>query len=64
LKVISAEIQSGTAYFREKDGQGHLVKAQYGSWIWQALQLLAKGKRLRGTALDIFGNTAERRMVR
>jgi hypothetical protein len=36
LKVISAEIQSGTTYFLEKDGQGHLVKAQYGSWIWQA----------------------------
>jgi indolepyruvate ferredoxin oxidoreductase len=32
-------------------------------WMWQAFKLLAKCKRLRGTALDIF-NTAERRMER
>jgi hypothetical protein len=37
---------------------------RYGSWMWQAFKLLAKGKRLRGTALDIFGKTEERRMER
>jgi indolepyruvate ferredoxin oxidoreductase len=29
-----------------------------------ALQLLAKGKALRGTAFDLFGRSAERRMER
>lgn len=48
----------------KKDGQGHLLKAQYGSWVWQAFKLLAKCKGVRGTALDIFGYTAERRSER
>ncbi|MFZ6710172.1 indolepyruvate ferredoxin oxidoreductase family protein [Undibacterium sp. TC9W] len=50
--------------FSKKDGQGHLVKAQYGSWVWQAFKLLAKLKGLRGTALDIFGRTEERKAER
>jgi indolepyruvate ferredoxin oxidoreductase len=50
--------------FSKKDGQGHLVKAQYGSWVWQAFKLLAKCKGVRGTALDIFGYTAERQSER
>jgi indolepyruvate ferredoxin oxidoreductase len=29
-----------------------------------AFRLLAKGRRLRGTAVDVFGRTAERRMER
>jgi indolepyruvate ferredoxin oxidoreductase len=48
----------------KKDAQGHLVKAQYGSWTWQAFKLLAKLKPLRGTKLDVFGYTDERRMER
>jgi indolepyruvate ferredoxin oxidoreductase len=48
----------------KKDGEGHLVKAEYGSWMYKAFGLLAKLKGLRGTALDIFGYTAERRMER
>jgi indolepyruvate ferredoxin oxidoreductase len=48
----------------KKDGKGHLVKAEYGSWVWSAFKLLAKLKGLRGGALDIFGYTAERRMER
>jgi indolepyruvate ferredoxin oxidoreductase len=50
--------------FSKRDAKGHLVKAQYGSWMWQAFKLLAKLKFLRGSALDIFGRTAERRMER
>ena len=34
------------------------------SWMMTAFKLLAKMKRLRGTPLDIFGHTAERRMER
>lgn len=40
------------------------VKRRFGPWIMVVLRLLAKGKRLRGTALDIFGRTAERRVER
>jgi indolepyruvate ferredoxin oxidoreductase len=50
--------------FAKKDAKGHLVKAEYGSWMWKAFALLAKFKGLRGGALDIFGYTAERKMER
>lgn len=48
--------------FSKKNGQGQLVKAEYGSWVWQAFRLLATFKNLRGTKLDLFGWTAERKM--
>jgi indolepyruvate ferredoxin oxidoreductase len=48
----------------KRDAQGHLVKARYGSWVWQAFRLLAKFRFLRGTALDVFGKTEERRLER
>ncbi len=35
-----------------------------GSWTFKALKALARFKRLRGTALDLFGKTDERRMER
>jgi indolepyruvate ferredoxin oxidoreductase len=47
-----------------RDAQGHLVKARYGSWMKPAFKILAKLKGLRGTALDPFGYTAERKMER
>ncbi|MDZ5455881.1 indolepyruvate ferredoxin oxidoreductase family protein [Azohydromonas lata] len=47
--------------FSKKDAKGHLVKQSYGPWIATAYKWLAKAKRLRGTPLDIFGYTAERR---
>jgi indolepyruvate ferredoxin oxidoreductase len=47
--------------FSRRDADGHLVKRAYGPWIATAYKLLARAKRLRGTALDIFGYTAERR---
>ncbi|MCW5625750.1 MAG: indolepyruvate ferredoxin oxidoreductase family protein, partial [Burkholderiales bacterium] len=50
--------------FSKRDAQGHLVKARYGSWMWQAFKLLAKFRFLRGTSLDVFGKTEERRMER
>jgi len=43
---------------------GKPVKSQYGAWMMTGFRLLAKMKRLRGTAFDIFGRTAERRMER
>ncbi|MDY0022881.1 indolepyruvate ferredoxin oxidoreductase family protein [Arenimonas caeni] len=48
----------------KRDADGHLVKKEYGPWIFTAFKLLAKMKGLRGTAFDIFGKTEERRMER
>src|SRR5690606_28989695 len=48
----------------KKDEQGRLVKGEYGPWVFTAFRWLARLKFLRGTALDPFGRTAERRMER
>jgi len=50
--------------FSKRDAHGHLVKSRYGAWMRPAFRLLAKLKGLRGTPLDPFGRTAERRMER
>ena len=50
--------------FAKKDTDGHLVKQQFGPWMWRAFQLLARGKRLRGSVFDPFGYSAERKMER
>ncbi|MDB5957889.1 indolepyruvate ferredoxin oxidoreductase family protein [Ramlibacter sp.] len=39
-------------------------KLRLGGWMLPAMKLLAQGRRLRGTALDLFGRSAERRMER
>ncbi len=43
---------------------GHLQKSEYGGWMFAAFKVLAKMRFLRGTALDPFGYTHERRMER
>jgi indolepyruvate ferredoxin oxidoreductase len=43
---------------------GRPRKRRFGAWLGKLFPLLAKGKRLRGTALDPFGRTHERRMER
>jgi indolepyruvate ferredoxin oxidoreductase len=48
---------------RGRDGQPPR-KLRLGGWMLPAMKLLAQGRRLRGTALDLFGRTAERRMER
>jgi indolepyruvate ferredoxin oxidoreductase len=47
-----------------KNERGELVKQPFGPWMRTAFGLLAKMKGLRGTALDVFGRTEERRMER
>ncbi|MDN2565137.1 indolepyruvate ferredoxin oxidoreductase family protein [Aquibium sp. A9E412] len=47
-----------------RDGNGRLKKARFGPWMMSAFGVLARLKGLRGTALDVFGYTAERRMER
>ncbi len=47
---------------RNKDGVA--IKTKFGPWLAKLFPLLAKGKRLRGTKLDMFGYTSERRLER
>jgi indolepyruvate ferredoxin oxidoreductase len=47
-----------------KNEKGELVKQPMGRWVRPAFHVLAKLKGLRGTALDVFGYTAERKMER
>jgi indolepyruvate ferredoxin oxidoreductase len=47
-----------------KDKDGHLVKQEFGPWMMKAFTVLARLKGLRGTALDVFGYTDERKMER
>jgi len=48
---------------RARDGKPPR-KLRLGSWMQPAMKLLAHGRVLRGTPLDVFGLTAERRMER
>ncbi|WP_157268286.1 indolepyruvate ferredoxin oxidoreductase family protein [Azohydromonas aeria] len=50
--------------FAKKNARGEPVKQAYGPWMHGAMRLLARLKGLRGTALDPFGRTAERREER
>ncbi|KIN72932.1 indolepyruvate ferredoxin oxidoreductase family protein [Sulfitobacter guttiformis] len=43
---------------------GRPLKQEFGPWLERPLRLMAKLKVLRGTALDVFGYTAERKMER
>ena len=43
---------------------GHLQKREFGAWVFKAFSILARFKSLRGTALDIFGYTTERKVER
>ena len=46
------------------DARGRPRKKEFGAWILPVFRVLAKLRRLRGTAFDLFGKTAERRMER
>ncbi|KRC73012.1 indolepyruvate ferredoxin oxidoreductase [Achromobacter sp. Root83] len=50
--------------FARRDAQGRLQKRAFGAWVALAFRALAPMKRVRGTWLDVFGKTAERRMER
>jgi indolepyruvate ferredoxin oxidoreductase len=48
----------------KKNARGEPLKRRYGPWMLSAFRLLARLKGLRGTALDPFGRTEERRTER
>ena len=47
-----------------KNSRGELIKQPYGPWIRSAFGVLANLKGLRGTVLDVFGRSQERRTER
>ncbi|MGE8612166.1 MAG: indolepyruvate ferredoxin oxidoreductase family protein [Achromobacter veterisilvae] len=47
-----------------RDARGRPLKRAFGPWMARVFHLLAPMKRVRGTWLDVFGKTAERRMER
>ncbi|MCW5699441.1 MAG: 2-oxoacid:acceptor oxidoreductase family protein, partial [Rhodospirillales bacterium] len=49
---------------RRDPATGHLKKREYGPWVMATFRRLAPLKVLRGTPLDVFGYTAERRRER
>ncbi|HYF57964.1 MAG TPA: indolepyruvate ferredoxin oxidoreductase family protein [Burkholderiaceae bacterium] len=51
-------------FARRDPRTGRPEKREYGAWMLPVFRLLAPLRRLRGTALDPFGRTAERRMER
>ena len=53
------------SWFAQKDQvTGLPVKAAFGPWMLRAMAVLARFKWLRGTALDPFGRSEERKMER
>ncbi len=49
---------------RGLDARGRPRKRSFGPWVGSAFKILTKMKGLRGSRLDIFGYTAERKMER
>jgi indolepyruvate ferredoxin oxidoreductase len=52
------------ARFHKDKVTGHPRKIKVGAWMLPVFRMMAKAKGLRGTALDVFGMTAERRHER
>ncbi|HEU5295982.1 MAG TPA: indolepyruvate ferredoxin oxidoreductase family protein [Burkholderiaceae bacterium] len=48
----------------KRNEKGELIKRPFGPWMRTAFGVLAKLKGLRGTPLDVFGHTGERRAER
>jgi len=47
-----------------RDARGRPLKKEFGGWMLPVFRVLAALRGLRGTAFDVFGYTAERRMER
>jgi indolepyruvate ferredoxin oxidoreductase len=48
----------------KRNAKGELVKQPFGPWMLTGFRLLARLKGLRGTPLDVFGRTEERKSER
>jgi indolepyruvate ferredoxin oxidoreductase len=71
-KQLAAEFEGGARLefhlappiLGKTDAQGNPVKTTFGPWMMKAFGILANLKRLRGTRLDPFGYTEERKTER
>jgi indolepyruvate ferredoxin oxidoreductase len=61
---IRLEFHLAPPLLGKKNAQGQPIKTTFGPWMLTAFGFLAKLKGLRGTALDVFGYTHERRTER
>ncbi len=61
---IRLEFHLAPPIMGKKDAQGNPAKTSFGPWMLKAFGVLAKFKRLRGTKLDVFGYTDERKLER
>ncbi|MBC6404343.1 MAG: indolepyruvate ferredoxin oxidoreductase family protein [Rhodospirillales bacterium] len=62
---IKLSVHLAPPLFSKRDPRtGHLMKREYGPWIFRVFSLLARLRGLRGTAFDLFGHTQERRSER
>ncbi|MCV2866128.1 indolepyruvate ferredoxin oxidoreductase family protein [Defluviimonas sp. WL0075] len=62
---LKLRLQMAPPIFSKRDKEtGHLQKRTIGPWMLRAMKVLARMKGLRGTPLDPFGRSAERRMER
>ncbi|HET6374778.1 MAG TPA: DUF6537 domain-containing protein, partial [Methylocella sp.] len=58
------EFHLAPPFLGRRNAQGEPVKSRFGPWIMPVFRILARLKGLRGTGLDIFGYTKERRAER
>ncbi|MEA2833752.1 MAG: indolepyruvate ferredoxin oxidoreductase, partial [Methylobacteriaceae bacterium] len=58
------EVHLAPPILGRKDDKGHPKKTTFGPWMFKAFGLLARFRFLRGTPLDIFGYSEERRTER
>jgi len=70
-KQLKDTFSGGKVYYHmappilsKKDGQGHLKKKSFGPWMKTCFKILKRFKGLRGTRLDVFGWTGERKAER
>jgi indolepyruvate ferredoxin oxidoreductase len=61
---VGLEFHLAPPLLGKKDAQGNPVKTTFGPWMMRAFAVLARLKRLRGTKLDVFGYSEERRTER
>jgi indolepyruvate ferredoxin oxidoreductase len=63
--AFTLEFHLASPLLAERDPKtGHLKKRRYGPWMLRAFAVLARLKFLRGTPLDPFGRSAERKLER
>jgi len=64
-KEAKLEFYLAPPLFSKKDPDtGHLKKERFGHWVFNLFKILSKLKFLRGSKLDIFGYTNERKRER